>query len=55
VHLSSAAWVVVGVATAAVIGAAILVLRPAGRKQDLGAVSAGWIAEHNARKSGESA
>ena len=42
-------------AAAAVIGAAILVFRPIDRKHDLGAVSAGWIAEHNARKSGESA
>jgi hypothetical protein len=51
VHLPTMAWVVVGVATATVIGAVVFGLRPGSRKQDLGAVSAGWIAEHNARKS----
>jgi hypothetical protein len=51
VHLPTMAWVVVGVATATVIGAVVFGLRPGSRKQDLGTVSAGWIAEHNARKS----
>jgi len=51
VHLPIMAWVVVGVATATVIGAVVFGLRAGSRKQDLGAVSAGWIAEHNARKS----
>lgn len=54
-HLSSVAWIAVGVAMAVAIGAAVVVLRQSGREQDLGAVSAGWIAEHNARKSGGSA
>jgi hypothetical protein len=51
VHLFSGAWVVVGLATETVVGAVFHGLRPVMRKQDLGAVSAGWIAEHNARKS----
>jgi hypothetical protein len=50
-HFSSTAWIAVGV-VAVVVGAAVVLLRPSGREQDLGTVSAGWIAEHNARKSG---
>jgi hypothetical protein len=52
VHLSSVAWLAASVAMAVVIGVAVVVLRQSDRKQDLGAVSSGWIAEHNARKSG---
>jgi hypothetical protein len=46
------AWLAVGVAMAVAIGVAALLLRQGNRKQDLGAVSGSWIAEHNARKSG---
>ena len=52
VQLSSGAWIAVGVVIAMVIGAAVVVLRPSDHDQDLGAVSTGWLAEHNARKSG---